>query len=116
LYIITIWTAKCSVILLLSRLTAKTKKALVARIVLGATVALGMIAFLITALACNLDSLWIFIGKQCAGRSERWKSIAAFDIFTELTLFATFFFIISELQLRREKKFTILLGFAFRLL
>jgi hypothetical protein len=116
LYIVTIWTAKCSVVLLLSRLTAQTKQARIARIVLGVTLLLGLVSFLIIALQCDLHSPWIFINQKCTGKGARWKTVAAFDISTELIMFATLFFIVSDLQLRWDKKATIILGFAFRLL
>ncbi|KAK5049004.1 hypothetical protein LTR84_005426 [Exophiala bonariae] len=115
-YVITIWIAKCSVILLLLRLTAKTEQALVANIILFATIVLGVVSLLITALSCDLSSPWIFIGKQCSGLAQRRKAVAAFDIFTELSLFATLVLIVSSVQLRLSKKLAVILGFTFRLL
>lgn len=89
---------------------------LVAKIILGVTFALGLASFLMIALQCSLSSPWIFIEKHCAGKEERWKAVAAFDIFTELIVFSGLVYIICDVQLRWNKKFTIISGFTFRLL
>jgi hypothetical protein len=83
--------------------------------VLAATAVLGLVSFLIAALDCDLRSPWNMIGTHCAGRNARWKTIAAFDIATELAIFANLFFIMWGVQLRRSKKATVIIGFALRL-
>ena len=103
-------------ILLLLRLTAQASHALVIRIILGVTAALGLVSFLLAALVCDLKSPWIFIGEQCSGIGARWDAIAAFDIVTELAVIAGLFFVMYDVQLRRRKKLAVILGFAFRLL
>jgi hypothetical protein len=45
----------------------------------------------------------------------RWQFIIAFDIITEVALLSVTIYLVWDLQMARQKKFVVVLGFAFRL-
>ena len=101
---------------LLVRLIVQKSHVLGTKIVMGAILTIGVICVFIVALKCKLASPWIFMGNRCSGQAARWRTVAAFDILTEVALFAILVAILHPVQLSSQKKTAVIVGFAMRLL
>ena len=93
----------------------------------------GVGGVLALALRCDLAEPWITIGANCTNLVSfsilstrwireptniqllRWQLISAFDVITEFIMLTLIIGLVFNLQMTFEKKFIVVLGFAFRL-
>ncbi|KAL9630035.1 MAG: hypothetical protein Q9204_004936 [Flavoplaca sp. TL-2023a] len=115
-YLITTYLSKCSVILLLLRLSQDRKHRLIFHATLGATVVVGMALIFAISLRCDLSHPWIFYQEKCPGILLRWQVETAFDTFGEAIIFAISFYLVQGLHMSLSNKFIIIGVFAFRIL
>ncbi|KAL2063953.1 hypothetical protein VTL71DRAFT_4447 [Oculimacula yallundae] len=115
LYIVTIWLTKCSVALLLVRLSPNKRHNLASYTILGASTVFMVVSVLIVSLRCDFTQPWTFIDAQCPQLLDRWQTVAAMDIVTELALFSTSIYLVKNLQLSLQKKSLVVFAFGLRL-
>ncbi|KAK3353306.1 hypothetical protein B0T25DRAFT_207929 [Lasiosphaeria hispida] len=115
-YLLTLWLTKTSIVYLFIRLSPDRNHIRAAYVCLAAATLFLVVSVFTTCLRCNLAAPWIFIGEQCPGLLARWQATAAFDMATEVGLFAVAVYMTQGLQLDRSKKFVVLFAFGLRLL
>ncbi|KAL8886437.1 MAG: hypothetical protein Q9215_005861 [Flavoplaca cf. flavocitrina] len=116
LYLITTYLSKCSVILLLLRLSQDRKHRLIFHATLGATVVVGLALIFAISLRCDLSRPWLIYQEKCPGILLRWQVETAFDTFGEAIIFAISFYLVQGLHMSLSNKFIIVGVFAFRIL
>ncbi|KAE9367678.1 hypothetical protein N431DRAFT_349139 [Stipitochalara longipes BDJ] len=115
LYIMILWLTKCSVALLLLRLSPQREHNLVSYGILASSTVLMIVSVFMVALRCDMAEPWIFINSQCTNLLVRWEVETVFDITTELALFAASIHLVKGLQLSLSKKMTVIFAFGLRL-
>ncbi|KAF2264313.1 hypothetical protein CC78DRAFT_463964 [Lojkania enalia] len=115
LYLATIYIAKVSMIFLLVRITPDEKQRLLLMFGIGACTTFATISIILVLTRCNISEPWIQYEKKCGSLFARWQAIAAFDIATEIVLFAIPMSFLVGLQMRYKQKFKVVLAFSLRL-
>lgn len=87
----------------------------IAWVALIVTITAGLISILLCALRCDLTQPWIQFGAQCSSLYAQWQAIAAFDIITEVGLFAMAVHLVWGLQTAVSGKFRVVFAFGLRL-
>ena len=90
-------------------------RAITSWVTLSACVAFGIVSIAIVALRCDLTEPWLRYGGQCTGLRERWRTVAALDIISELGLFAMSLQLVWGLQTSLSNKAKVVFAFSFRL-
>ncbi|KAL8845906.1 MAG: hypothetical protein Q9221_008963 [Calogaya cf. arnoldii] len=116
LYLITTYLSKCSVILLLLRLSRDRKHRIVFNATLVATVVVAIASIFAISLRCDFSRPWLLFQEKCSGILLRWQVVTAFDILTEAIIFGISFYLIHGLHMSLSNKTVIVGVFAFRLL
>ncbi|KAI4106122.1 MAG: hypothetical protein LQ339_003119 [Xanthoria mediterranea] len=116
LYLLTDYLSKCSVILLLLRLSQDRKHRFAFNATLIWTIVVSVASVFAVSLRCDLSNPWLLFHEKCSGLLLRWQFITAFDILTELIIFGVSFYLIHGLHMSLSNKFIIVGVFAFRLL
>ncbi|KFY48512.1 hypothetical protein V495_01269 [Pseudogymnoascus sp. VKM F-4514 (FW-929)] len=115
LFIVALAISKLSVVYFVARLTPHVKYVKLCTVASALCVAWGIGGVFALALRCNLAKPWITIGERCTNILLRWQIISAFDVILEVAILALVFGLVFNLQMPFWKKFTVVLGFAFRL-
>ncbi|KAL4979094.1 hypothetical protein BDW66DRAFT_157632 [Aspergillus desertorum] len=115
LYLITLYTTKCSVVGIYLRLTPQKlhKRASWGTLLLCTLWVIP--AILILSVNCGLNRPWKGTGGQCENLLSRWQFIVALDITTELFLFGLAVFLLAGLFMPIKRRLTIAFAFIFRL-
>ncbi|KAK0715148.1 hypothetical protein B0H67DRAFT_553733 [Lasiosphaeris hirsuta] len=116
IYLLALWLTKISIVYLFIRLSPDRNHIRAAYLCLAAATLFLVVTVFTTCLRCNLAAPWLFVGEQCPGLLARWQATAAFDITTEVGLFAVAVYMTQGLQLDRSKKSVVLFAFGLRLL
>lgn len=132
MWIIALGLSKISVAVLIRRIDAFGKRSNVFDVIAACIGAWTVASFFAIALKCNLSHPWLIYHERCVNvvsqspprlihllitpsQLLRWDIICAFDIVTEILLFASAVYLVWELQTEFGRKATIVAGFACRL-
>lgn len=74
-----------------------------------------MISVFLVALRCNLAHPWLQYSESCPSLAAQWRAIAAFDIITEVLLFALAIQLVWGLQTQFSRKTRVVFAFGLRL-
>ncbi|KAK3660824.1 hypothetical protein LTR56_000582 [Elasticomyces elasticus] len=116
LYILTLWSSRCSSVLFFERLSRGTRHELVWTGMLGGTAVLGTASVFTVVMRCNMSNAWLFIDQHCTGLLDRWIAVTVFDILFEIVLFSHPAYMVANLQMARKTKVNVIGAFAGRLL
>ncbi|KAK5729898.1 hypothetical protein LTR17_011537 [Elasticomyces elasticus] len=116
LYILTLWSSRCSSVLFFERLSRGTRHELVWTSMLGGTAVLGTASVFTVVMRCNMSNAWLFIDQHCTGLLDRWIAVTVFDILFEIVLFLHPAYMIANLQMASKIKVNVIGAFAGRLL
>ncbi|KAL1583924.1 hypothetical protein WHR41_07355 [Cladosporium halotolerans] len=114
-YILALYASKACVVLLFKRISSGIMHKKIAWVALIVTITAGFISILLCALRCDLTQPWIQFGAQCSSLYAQWQAIAAFDIITEVGLFAMAVHLVWGLQTAVSGKFRVVFAFGLRL-
>ncbi|KAF2668449.1 hypothetical protein BT63DRAFT_479856 [Microthyrium microscopicum] len=119
-FLIAIYLAKCSVILLIRRIFSEDMHRY-RTITDGFTAFMaisGLTSILLVSVRCVPSQLFLdgLNFDTCASRPQRWKAIAIIDGITEVTVVVLSLTLVWQLQMKAELKFRVILAFLFRLL
>lgn len=78
-------------------------------------ITLAIVSILLVALRCNLSHPWLQYGVQCDSLSAQRAAVAAFDIITEVFVFAMSIQLVWNLQTSVATKGRVVLAFGLRL-
>lgn len=110
-----LYASKCCVVFLFRRISANRMHALVAWVVLAATLVLGVISVFLIAIKCDVSHPWIVWTGQCPTLGAQWAAVAAFDILTEFALFGMSIQLVWDLQTTLGRKGRVVFAFGLRL-
>ncbi|TPX08020.1 uncharacterized protein E0L32_010351 [Thyridium curvatum] len=114
-YIITMCVTKCAGACLFLRLSPDRTHVRSSQAVLITSSLFAITSIFMLALRCNMQHPWLYAGERCEGLYTRWQAITAFDVLTELGLFAIALHMAHGLFVSPGKKAVVLLAFALRL-
>lgn len=88
---------------------------MVAWTVLTTCITLAVISVFLAALRCDLSRPWVQFEMQCSGLSAQWAAVAAFDILTEIAVFAMSIHLVWKLHTSLARKSRVVFAFGLRL-
>jgi len=114
LYILCVCFAKLSIIVLLRMISPGTVHRRLG-LSIGVLIALwGLIPALVSVLQCKAPHVWETENNICLNKSAFWHSVGAINIFTDLMLVLLPVYIVKGLNMKTEKKVTVIGCFAAR--
>ncbi|KAK4962817.1 hypothetical protein LTR10_000444 [Elasticomyces elasticus] len=116
LYILTLWSSRCSSVLFFERLSRGTRHGLVWTGMLGGAAVLGTASVFTVVMRYNISNAWLFIDQHCTGLLDRWIAVTVFDILFEIVLFSHPAYMVANLQMASKTKINVIGAFAGRLL
>ncbi|KAJ5046623.1 uncharacterized protein L3040_003861 [Drepanopeziza brunnea f. sp. 'multigermtubi'] len=116
LYLVTLWTTKCSVALLFTLLSPDRGHKIASNAILAVSTLFMIISVLMVAVRCDIAHPYLVSRQACPNLFSRWQAIAGMDITTEICLFSISTSMISSLRLSLKKKAMVDFAFGLRLL
>ncbi|KAM0723696.1 hypothetical protein Q7P37_000684 [Cladosporium fusiforme] len=118
LYLLTLAAAKVSVVLLLRRLFAGTRAMhapMLCNVLLTMTGLWGVGAIVASSVNCVPEHLWRSQENATCNGSAIWMTITIIDVIGETAILLVTFWLVSQVQVPRRKKFSIFTYFTLRL-
>ncbi|KAF3039854.1 hypothetical protein E8E11_004310 [Didymella keratinophila] len=114
-YILTLWTTKCSILLLYMRLSPSGAHKVASWTMLAASAGWALLAIIVICIPCNPAQFYTSKAGECGDMWPKWQAITALDICTEGLIFGIAIQLVWTLHMRWKAKALVVFAFSARL-